>query len=166
MKQQKKSEQKALYERWVNTFLKEGIEIDGFFFLWKYWAIHKKTGPNSGQLKKMEFFFSVIYFVCIQLKPLCLSCKANPNDNFISFLPTSFTLKENSYKSYESLSLQCQKAIMYVTWTKKDEVVVCQMNLFLKYTCASVKLLFFSQRLMIHFAYETFSCQAVVFCWN
>jgi len=32
---------------------------------------------------------------------------------------------------------------MYVTLTKKDEDVICQMNLFLKYKCASVKLGFF-----------------------
>lgn len=54
-----------------------------------------------------------------------------------------------------SLLLQCWKDI---AWTKADTDVVCRMNLFLKCSCVSVKLLFL-HRLIIQLVYETFSCQ-------
>lgn len=94
----------------------------------------------------MERFF--IYFFCFySVKPLYFTCKANANHKLFHLIPSNnSTLRENSHKSLsESPSLQCQKPIMYVTWMKKDEDVMCQMNLFLKHMHASVNCFFLTK---------------------
>lgn len=129
-----------------------------YFFLKKYWAMRKsKTKSNSGQLKECTMFLFLHFY---SVKPLYFSCKVNTNLNIFHFtLSDNSTLRENCHKSLSEFpSLQCQKAIMYVVWMKKDEDVVCWMNLFLKYVQVCVNC-FPSQKLMIYFAYETFSCQ-------
>lgn len=45
-------------------FLKQGIEMDRFFFIKKYQTINKKRGTNGSQLKRMKSFFCQLFCLC------------------------------------------------------------------------------------------------------